>query len=516
MIDKIVNYKTQCPKCGYYISTYPQYVVTPKQKEEFLLGTLFDIKCPDCGETSRVFEKSIYHDKENNFAIVCHDTPAHIAKEVKKQLEYMDNIIFDDFCVPAGTTVIGALTHGQACSVITAFDVGYDWRIVLMRHYELELKYTKKYGTCHIALMKTDEGIFFFVVPEKEGVDNIIIPFNKRQHDQRLVKYISALNKLNPHMMTDFMYELIIDVSKGKAIPDLTRRFTIFCGGAPSGFEEVFAPCFIEDEVEVTDTVIAYDVDNDKEDYFGLIEKYNFNQFEYPVNPERMPTIMTNIGHFEYSNKFKPEVVDDNDEVMSKLLEIKKNNYEYSDKTLPFKLLEKSLFLTSYKRIDDYKGPFRLFDETGEEKIETTNFEIGGNNNVKLLSLYSKPELCDCGDGKTVLPFDLCVKIVKDSPYLDGISIDKYNFNMDRKMIFNYIVYKTMADHDNMIEFLDNLTAKEKDYIGDQPLSFIKQVYFEGKTPEVLAEENKLTKEEVGDILDKGYMNMMDIVYSKF
>ena len=500
----------QCEKCKtIYESKVPSFIRVPADnnlKGEILSGEIHCSNCPECGYKNFEPAPLLYVDDEKEIAIIA-DTYEE-ALMVRKQLqeEYPNFKYYFAENPWIITDIINAIDNGFDPLVLEF--IKYDGK----RFFE---KKAKKYQVRNSYISYSDDGYdlkLVFVVSdingdfdEKEMTISSEL-FNNYVEKVEKFKVGADLSVISEHYIKKLYYlarNLKVDEAKQTSYEFLLYRDEY--DNAHMAFVQSFNNGKFKKGEKVA--LVSYDKKNNCSIKFCTIESIiHMYDYEYYSEINDLPVATYKVDDFELESSLPSDTQLHNEELKEALLNnFKKNDYEliFNSKVI----LPKTLAL----RIVDFSEAQISFEEI------FSSFDL---NDKKYFPLYlDQSDVIDDSVGEELV---VDIKTALKAFFSMADKYDGIIFNPDTDKItisvnelFEFFTNRIMTNHDLMVDFLNNASKEEIDFIGEEKYNLIKKVYSTDIGLKAIREELNLSKEKADYMLSDGYGRIKRIIKSR-
>lgn len=536
-MSKSEQIELRCDKCGKeYEATMWHSVnvdLNPELRVKYLDNSLFNFKCPHCGNEQYIVYPVLYHDMKHNFMVQSGPLSACV-----NFIEHFEN--FDEFeYINASIIKTTATTHELAKEKVVALENGLDHRfatVVRVNEVENFKEYAKTIGNPYIVgsylSYDTDGNIIVNVevyFNDEDRFDIYSCKFDMDYYNKLVCEYKDVLDETTNYCFNEIVANRVLNENKMSL--KLKSKFSynayLILKDVDGNIDLAVCNRMLERKLQKGDMVVC--------EHHGKISNgiilnktrlFNMQSCPYP-NEDVLFAKFKASNSLETTGDSDDEL--DNDELFVELRKFKENGKE-----LPYELINETdaIILMEIKA----SIPVASFDEYGNMKkgdilSDDLKEELEANMEKKIISkeVDGKSYLCiyldqsyvtDKNYTKLIYNFNDLIKIAIQSchkydgviinPDFDDIIIDN-NYILDK-----YIPNRVMTNDKRMIKLLDSLNEDEKKQVGEKALSIISMIYFDKKTPEIIAKEFGLKPNEIGKMITDGYKQLKSVVISRF
>ena len=523
-ISKSSDEEIVCSKCHKKFNIKTWYTINgtrnPELRQKILSKEIYDYKCPHCGEVNYYPLGFCYYDEDKDFIVYFSDIE-NIYYNCSREL-YLK---YDD----KKTFITGANFPNLLIEKITALENGLNHKLFTI-YRVLDTLYCAD-------VFQNKEDIEF--VDSYLGYDTnnklslvLVLKFCGQEEnmykkfDQQLYKSIEAEFKDKLDGSCDFLFnsDCVPGIIKEGKREKLEKISCALVKDRVHGTYFAKIPEFSKEDYEEGDLV--YINDNKEGLYEAIIDcKTNeMNLFSCPYVFKDEYTIIRKL-----SKRKMVTVADSNEPINNTIFETALTFYDIGKGIFPYELAMNSkcvLLTRSEKEKSEYSMDSLIENNNDVKKgIEIkTDFFAKNKDKKAYLNVFLKqpqnlPEKIE-GDSllKVVFKFDDVVKYAIDAAF-DGIVVITLNneIYLKREFLIDYYLSEgILANNKRTIDFLNNLSEKEKEYLGEENFKYLSMIYVEDKAvQEIAAEQNKDIK-EVGDALLDAYKKVKEIVKVNF
>ena len=536
-MSKSEQIKLKCDECGKeYEATMWHSInvdLNPELREKFFDNSLFNFKCPHCGNEHYIVYPVLYHDMKHNFMV--QSGPLSACISFIEQLQSYDE--FGDITDSIIKTT--ATTHELAKEKVVALENGLDHRFATVaRVNEVEnfKEYAKTIGDPYILgsyLSYDTEGNIIVNVEvyfkEEDKFDIYSCRFDMDYYNKLVRDYKDVLDDTTNYCFNEIVAYRVLN--ENKMALKLKSKFNFHTYLVLQDFENnvSLALCqkMLDKKLHKGDMVVC---EHNGEISNGIIinktRLFSMQSCPYP-NEE------IGFAQFKASNSLET-TGDSDDELDNDELLIELRKYKEEGKELPYEIINDtdaivlmeitaSIPVDSFDEYGNMKKGDILSDDLKEEleanmKKRIITKEINGKN---YLCVYlDQSNVSDNKYTKLIYNLNDLFKIALQSCHeYDGIIInpDEDSIIVENNYILDkYIPNRTMTNDKRMIKLLDSLNDDERKLVGDKALSIISKIYFDNKTPEIIAKEQGIKLSDVGKQITEGYKQLKFVVISRY
>ena len=137
------------------------------------------------------------------------------------------------------------------------------------------------------------------------------------------------------------------------------------------------------------------------------------------------------------------------------------------------------------------------------------------------LAVYTDPFYLPSKDeclSNVVFCFNDLVRIVKNDPRYSGIIINQYDEDivLDLKSLHDYIIFRTLFNGKRILEVLNSLSNKEKEFVSDLSCKVFKSTYLERLKEEMILNKYKISKKQYDKAMSRAYAMLKVIIYARY
>lgn len=501
-MSKLRPVKLNCPNCGkeFETSEYDSINVSinPELKDKVLDGSIFDYECPKCHEIFKNDFPFLYHDMSKNRMIFYNRETVNLLEtlaELNGMSEKGNGINYDLKTFFRETKITGVRSPESLISEIVAEDAGLDRKAVAiycalsaveleddsngeMKVNECYLSYSVKGGICIDAL-----------IYDTDVVELVELPFDRERCEKIYAekkKYVDLLS--NDFIFDSHMGAKIINLSVSEEKTDSAKKKEIsFC------------------IIETSSDRLA----------LGIIPEFNSHKLPRGEEVAIMKDGMIKVGRilnlFTTTEFDCPFDVDDTPYVAWKVMKevlplnpeetaINQLNALTSD---PLKLRKCMVWVKPDEFMRRFTGKMvPAFSKRGLRRYFIAH--VNNSENTDGCNLYNFDDLAGF-----VLSLGRAFSggiILTDGKDELIISISK---------LLDYKTDRIMLDSSAMKELLEKLNEDEKKYLGVS-YDAIYKAYTENTNPKKIAEDLRLSDEEVSFALSYGYRLLKYIIWDNY
>lgn len=545
-MSKVTNRTLRCRKCQkeFDVQIYESVNVSlnPELREKFIFDELYVFKCPHCGEIHHIPYPILYHDMDKGFMV-----QTGSLEDVYNffNMDVTMNGLLDGDNNPLNRIIrTGATRPTLAKEKVVALENGLNHKLATIYSLVVRYQYDEYAKENNLpesenAYLCYDDGgdmaVIVEYVDENNELNCICQKFNKGLYEQienELAKYVEGtcdylFDSYSAHMVlnTNERRVKVMRILK----PELALVRDI---NGNSFFVKI--PTFNYGKFTEGDTVIietkkhwthkckVLKVINDQTLYSLPVDVGDLDSVLWKINEE--PLSITGASDDEL----------DNEDLLKGLVD-----FDKPEGTMPYELMRDSDVVLGF--CVSLNGPiFKQNEDGSEEEIDIENASVGDifkpiamrqrlvkymKDEHPLLAIYLDQKNVpddDNGEGvsKMIVNFDDAIRyVIQMSELFDGICINPNEECITiptSYLVGTYLPDRILTNDKRTIRVLDKLTDKEKKYISEESLDYIGQVYFDGKTPKQIAEENHIDPAKVGNALSKGYAHLKDVVRANY
>lgn len=538
-MSKLRTIKLTCPNCGeeFKFDLYDSVNVSinPELKNKVIDGSIFVSICPKCSHVEVLLHPLLYHDVKNNYMIQLNsyadlmDYKEEFANQNKIK-EMFPNLVND-------IKVIGVTSLADMITTIIALDNDLDWRVVqlalLYMQYDF-IKYCndnklkiKKINYSGLTEKKDKDGNIMLVIDVGEGEENeqFYSPFTISIYEYCLKQYKERLDLIDPFVfdsqMRDHFCNFFEEDFQKQEEHKNPYPYVEINDGSILICDPI--PLYLKDKLGI-DSLVLIDRPNGERE-IGRIKRIVFwNTLCISVPDEYSGKIVA-----EYNELHMITTADSNsrlgqDDLVKKLLELKNKQYKV-DNSFPLDELQKSnMFIcsmtTAQFNYNDIAELIKKNEITGDIKPMTKLQKIERDGKI-YLAAYTDSQYLPSKDeylSNAVFCFDDLVRIIKNDPRYSGIIINQYDDEiiLTFEILRDYISLKTLLDKKRISELLDNLSTKEKEFIGELSYNVFKSVCLEGLKEEAILDKYKISKKIYDYVLIKAHATIEALIFAKY
>lgn len=528
-----------CPECGeeFDFELYESVNVTlnPELKEKVLDGSIFAPICPKCGHFEVLIHPFLYHDMEKNYMIQLNS----YADLMEFKAEFVDQNKVNDLFpeLMKNQIIIGVTSLADMITTITALDNGLDWRVVQLALLYMQYDFIKYCNDNKLKIRnvnysgltgkKDDDGNLILIIDVGDGEENeqFYSPFPMPVYEHCLKEYKERLDLINPFVFDAQMrdhfcnfYEEEFQTQEEHKSPyvyvERNDGSMLLCDPIP---------IYLEDKVGVDSLVLINRPNGERE--VGRIKRIvDWNFLCISVPNEYRGRIYAEYNELHMITTADSNATLGQEELVKKLVEFKKNNYEL-DKGFPVDELDKSnMFIcsmtTAQFNFDDLAELIEKNEITGDIKPVTKLQKIERDGKL-YLAAYTDPFNLPSKDeflSNAVFSFNDLVRIVKHDPRYSGIIINQYDEDivLDFKTLSSYIELRTLFSGKRLYELLNSLTPNEKEYVSDLSCKVFQSTYLERLNEDSILKKHKISKKMYDKAMRRANLTLGMIILARF
>ena len=525
--------KINCKHCGKEIELTiwdsVNATLDPDLREKLIVrGDFYEYKCPHCGMVETNTYPILYHDMERKFMVYSGPLSdvMQYYKTNQEQLKKMDEMFPG---MSKDYTYLGVTSPNELVEKIIVIENGYDYRIaVIYKLFFISFYNEKSNRTMKNAIFTYDQDSNICIAGFDDN-DQFIGLFHISEDIYKGLyeKYIARIKEVFSYVFDEDIAIKLLD-TKEDEIEDKKQFYTNYAVVQLENGRDIFAS-ILPNQIKTFnrgDRVLVMTPGGFTMQ--GIVSMViEMNNYEAPVTLDKWFVVITKNDPIEMITS-----KDSNEELDNKELREKLIKYNSEEGNFPNDLIWNSHAILGTKTTFSFllekqleNGEIELGDllKEGKEFISpdevTTRLEIREQNNRKYLCVYlSQDELDEEVSGFTYRLNDL-LELTLYRTDCDGLLV---NPNSDKiviptpRILKAYIHERYMSNVDRMKDLLKSFDKEDIEYILEDNFKIICKVYFEGKNPEQIAEELKMSRKEVGDSLDFGYQYMIELLRSKY
>jgi len=531
-MSKIRTVKRICEHCGkeFDFPIYDSVNVTldPELKDKVFSGDIFNCECPHCKKINTVTYPFTYHDMEKKFMVLSGSVGDLLIN--REEMFNGKNSPLRQFPkITEGMTYCGATGYYDFLSTVSALDAGLDWRVaklcvnylcyLINKHLKEEKKEPLdiKYST----IILEDSKPIILIGYGDEGKQNAH-DFPMDLYNDMFEDFKDKLDEFNPFIFDDdaldaFMNRINKDISKLKESKvtyylckdEFGNGFACLC---PDYIKDVkIGDMFVVDNGENSIAVVKVLKDIETDKFHLPFSPRDFDWFKY-----RHSSTLMNASQDSEANISNPELLET-------LISIK-NNKNKGEINFPNELFDTADVILAIESTVDVP----LEELLGEEPKEGDLIECKVDTKIadckekgrRMIPVYLDtldfPD--EKGYSKFVMKFNDIVRMFLMNPKFKGIMINPEDEKiiLNRKVIENYIVYKTMDNKEFMNNLIMSLTDDEIKYLDETCYNFIKGANVDGLSASELDKKYNKDSSLNDAIFGIGYRKLGDIVINRF
>ena len=496
----------QCEKCKtIYESKVPSFIRVPADnnlKGEILSGEIHCSNCPECGYKNFEPAPLLYVDDEKEIAIIAdtYEEALIVRKELQEEYPNFKYYFAENPWII--TDIINAIDNGFDPLVLEF--IKYDGK----RFFEKKIK---KYQVRNSYISYSDDGYdlkLVFVVSdingdfdEKEMTISSEL-FNSYVEKVEKFKVGADLSVISEQYIKKLYYlarNLKVDEAKQTSYEFLLYRDEY--DNAHMAFVQSFNDGKFKEGENVA--LVDYDKKNNCSIKFCTVESIiHMSDYEYYSEINDLPVATYKVDDFELESSLPSDTQLHNEELKEALLNnFKKNDYDV--------LFDANVIV-----------PMQLFADYDDIlDIRKVNIEYEENDKTYYSLYLDQSDIKDdLASSDLIVNFQTVLKyFFTIADQYDGIIInpdtDKFKLSIDR--LFRLITNRIMTNHDLMVDFLNNASKEEIDFIGEDKYNLIKKVYSTDIGLAAIREELNLSKEKADYMLSDGYSRIKRIIKSR-
>ena len=538
-MSKLRTIKLTCPNCGeeFKFDLYDSVNVSinPELKDKVIDGSIFASICPKCSHVEALLYPLLYHNMESNYMIQLNsyadlmDYKEELTNQNKVK-EMFPNLVND-------IKVIGVTSLADMITTITALDNGLDWRVVqlalLFMQYDF-IKYcndnkleSRNINYSGLTGKKDKDGNLELIIDVGEGKENeqFISTFPMPIYEHCLEHYKKRLDLINPFVfdvqMRNHFCNFFEENFQKQEEHKISYAYIERNNGSILICDPI--PLYLKDKLSIGSLVLIDKTNGERE--MGRIKRIvDWNPLCISVPVEYSGKIVAEYGELHMITTADSNSKLEQNDLVKKLVELKNKEYKV-DNSFPLEELKKTnMFVCSMTKAqfnyNDIAELIKKNEITGDIKSMTKLQKIERDGKI-YLAAYTDLQYLPSKDeylSNAVFCFDDLVRIIKNDPRYNGIIINQYDDEiiLTFEVLRDYISLKTLLDKKRISELLDNLSTKEKEFIGELSYNVFKSVYLEGLKEEAILDKYEISKKMYDYVLIKAHATIEALIFAKY
>ena len=502
--------KIQCPKCQkLYESKYPSFIRVPFDndiKEDYVSGDIHYHDCPYCFHTKFSPSPSLYVDDDKKIAVISNNYADAIVDREGLKKDFPDYKFYI------------SETSWITSEIIDAIDNGFDPLVLEFIKYDLRKYFEQKHKTFQVfnSLIEiSDDGyqialrLFYSDVNGKD--DDFLLEITPKIYNDYVIKVEKYKVGADESVISPLYIKKLYLLARNLEIDEAKQSIYEFlrCVDEYGDARIAFVQSFNAGKFKEGDIIGLVHYGKKNECNIGICRVDNIihmTDYEFYKEINDLPVATYKVTNINLDSELDPETEINNKVLKEELSNnFKDNNYDIlfnANVIVPMKLLP---LIENYNENDELINKINF----GYEEDDKTYYSLYlGQNDI----------LNESVETKVVVNFKTVLKVFFNvANEYDGIIInpdtDKYKLSIGR--LFRLITNRIMTNNALMLDFLNNISYKEIDYIGEDKYNLIKKVYSTNAELKDITEELNLSKDKVDYMLSDGYGRIERIIKSQ-